>query len=73
MNQYGDFFYKQSGELVFTVTNPLTITSITTAVCDPDGEPAVLSPNSCVLYKIVKANNARSDIVQQIQEQAQQK
>jgi hypothetical protein len=72
MNQYGDFFYKQSGELVFTVTNPLTITSITTAVCDPDGEPAVLSPNSCVLYKIVKANNARSDIVQQIQEQAQQ-
>jgi len=72
MNQYGDFFYKQSGELVFTVTNPLTITSITTAICDPDGEPAVLSPNSCVLYKIVKKNNARSDIIQQIAQQAQQ-
>lgn len=72
MNQYGDFFYKQSSELVFNVTNPLTITSITTAICDPDGEPAVLSPNSCVLYKIVKNNNARSDIIQQIAQQAQQ-
>ena len=72
MNQYGDFFYLQSSELVFNVTNPITITSITTAVCDPDGQPAILSPNSCVLYKIVKKNNARSDIVQQIAQMAQQ-
>ncbi len=68
MNQYGDFFYHQSNQLIFTVTNPITITEIKTQVCDPDGDLAQISPNSVVLYKIIKKNDARHDIGQQIQE-----
>jgi len=68
MNQYGDFFYAQSSELVFTITNPITITSIKTQVCDPDGDLAQISPNSVVMYKITKKNTARSDIAAQIQQ-----
>ena len=67
-NQYGDFFYSQASELIFTVTNPVTITEINTQICDPEGDIANVSPNSVVFYQITKNNMARHDIAQQIQE-----
>ena len=62
--QYGDFFYG-SDNLVFTVTHPRTITSVTTVITDPSGEKSKLSPNSAVLYKIQKAK-VQQDIVSQV-------
>ena len=62
--QYGDFFYGEDS-LIFTVTKPRTITSVTTVITDPSGEKSKLSPNSAVLYKIQK-NKVQQDIVQQV-------
>lgn len=62
--QYGDFFYGEDS-IVFTVTRPRTITSITTVISDPSGELSKLSPNSAVLYKIQK-NKIQQDIVGQV-------
>ena len=67
MNQYGDFFYSGgAGQIVFTITQSRTITEIKTQICDPSGEPAVLSPNSCVMYKVIKNNNANLNVIQDI-------
>jgi len=62
--QYGDFFYGEDS-LIFTVTKPRTITSVTTVITDPSGEKSKLSPNSAVLYKIQK-NKVQQDIVGQV-------
>tara|TARA_R110000787_G_scaffold60705_1_gene137676 strand:+ start:302 stop:4384 length:4083 start_codon:yes stop_codon:yes gene_type:complete len=63
--QYGDFFYGAQGP-EFTNTNPRTITSVITQICDPDGTAAGLSPNSCIMYKIVKANNTPLSIIEEV-------
>ena len=60
--QYGDFFYGSS-DIEFTNTYPRTITQITTQICDPSGQPSKLSPNSAVMYKIVKQNNVNLNVV----------
>lgn len=63
--QYGDFFYGTS-QLTFTNTFPRTITTVKTQICDPNGELANISPNSAVMYRIQKQNNASLDIVDQV-------
>ena len=74
MNQYGDFFYSGGpGQVEFTATNSRTITEIKTQICDPSGEPARLSPNSCVIYKITKINNANLNVIQDIIAEQQKK
>tara|TARA_R110001592_G_scaffold47232_5_gene149849 strand:+ start:1891 stop:4863 length:2973 start_codon:yes stop_codon:yes gene_type:complete len=74
MNQYGDFFYSGgAGQIEFTVTQGKTITEVKTQICDPSGAPAILSPNSCVMYKIIKTNNANLNVIQDIMAQQQKK
>lgn len=74
MNQYGDFFYSGgAGQLSFTATQQKVITEVKTQICDPSGEPAILSPNSCVMYKIIKRNNANLNVIGDIIAEEQQK
>ena len=74
MNQFGDFFYSGGpGQIEFTATQSKTITEVKTQICDPSGAPAVLSPNSCVIYKIIKTNNANLNIIQDIINSEQKK
>jgi len=74
MNQYGDFFYSGgAGQITFTITQKKTITEVKTQICDPSGEPAILSPNSCVMYKIIKNNNANLNVIGDIIAQEQKK
>ena len=63
--QYGDFFYGSS-DIEFTNTFPRSITQVSTQICDPSGKPAKLSPNSAVMYKIVKQNNTNLNIIQDV-------
>jgi len=74
MNQYGDFFYSGGpGQIEFTATTSKTITEIKTQICDPSGEPARLSPNSCVMYKVTKMNYANLNVIQDILAQEKNK
>ena len=61
--------------MAFTITNPITITDITTAICEPNGRFAKVNENSAVIYKITKSKNtSQFNIVQQIlQEQIAKK
>ncbi len=50
----GDFFIGGDDSISFTVTKPKVITSITTAITDPDGSFARVDENSAVIYRVSK-------------------
>ncbi len=62
----GDFFYTGDSSVDFTVTKSKPITSITTAITDPDGTFSELNDNSAVLYKIQKAGQLPLNILAEI-------
>jgi hypothetical protein len=67
MNGDGDYYFTEGGGMAFTITNPITITDITTAICEPSGRLAKVNENSAVIYKITKSQNtSKFNIVQQI-------
>ena len=71
-SQYGDYYYA-TDETQFTITYPRTITKITTIITDPSGKTSNLSPNSAVLYKIIKAKASNQNILQQVLQATQPK
>mgnify|MGYP003109047170 CR=1 FL=1 len=56
INSDKDYLETTLGE-VFTVTEPMKFSSITTAICDPDGTLSLLDQGSAVIYKIAKNDN----------------
>tara|TARA_Y100001963_G_scaffold160280_1_gene270267 strand:+ start:3605 stop:7720 length:4116 start_codon:yes stop_codon:yes gene_type:complete len=56
INADKDYLETSVGE-VFTVTEPMKFSSITTAICDPDGTLSLLDQGSAVIYKIAKNDN----------------
>ena len=61
-------FVQIEGSETFTITEPTTFSSITTAICDPDGSLALIDDASAVIYKITKKGNLEDfDILSQIQ------
>jgi hypothetical protein len=64
--QYGDFYFGSETNTIFTITYPRTITSVKTQICDPSGKPSNLSPNSAVIYKVVKAKISNYNIVDEV-------
>ena len=72
MNGDGDYYFTENAGMAFTITNPITLTTITTAICDPNGRLANVNENSAVIYKITKQENTgKFDIVNQILQQEQ--
>ena len=53
INGEGDYYFTDSGGMSFTITNPITITDITTAICDPDGSLSKVNDNSAVIYLFI--------------------
>ena len=67
INGVSDYFFTDGGGMAFTITNPITITDITTAICEPSGRLAKVNENSAVIYKITKSRNtSQFNIIQQI-------
>lgn len=75
INGVSDFYFTDGGGVALTITHPITLTDVTTAICDPSGKLANVDDNSAVIYKVSKnKNTSRFDIVKQIMEaQNQQK
>ena len=66
INGDGDYYFQQDNPLQFTITNPKTITSITTHICDPEGNSAQLNRDSCVMYRIDKRINSTLTPVEEL-------
>jgi len=70
----GDFFFFNSNVVQFTITKPITLTSIKNSIHDPDGSFANVNEDSSVIYKIQKNRNlADLDILSQILQNRNQK
>ena len=60
----GDFFISQDSSLEFTMTRAKPLSTITTAICDPDGSFSRVDDNSAVIYKVQRQNQLPMNLVQ---------
>tara|TARA_Y100000592_G_scaffold100723_1_gene182279 strand:+ start:7340 stop:10639 length:3300 start_codon:yes stop_codon:yes gene_type:complete len=67
INGYGDFYFANENQLVFTATQRKTITDITTSIHYPDQSFAEVNTDSAVIYKISRNQIAQSDILSELQ------
>ncbi len=67
INADKDFVQFNGGSEIFTITTPLSFSSITTAITDSDGRLTELDDGSVVIYKITKNDNLQNyDVLSQI-------
>lgn len=70
----GDFFFFTANSIQFTVTKPMTITSIKNSIHDPDGSFSTVNDDSSIIYQIQKTKNlANLDVLSQILQNKKQK
>ena len=62
----GDFYISQSSELTFTVTKPQILTAIKVAICDPDGDYAILNDRSSVIFKLTRDRQIDTKVAQDV-------
>ena len=60
----GDYFTSQDSSLEFTMTRSKPLSTITTAICDPDGSFSRVDDNSAVIYKVQRQNQLPMNLVQ---------
>ena len=72
INGAGDFYTQEESSLMFTVTRPLKLASITCSIHDPDGSFAECSEQSTVMFKIQKTRNVTYNVIQEIIQEQQQ-
>ena len=64
----GDYFFGNPSGLVFTITKPTMLSSITTSIHDPTGEYANVDDTSAVIYKVQKNVVTDTTILQELLE-----
>ena len=66
INGDGDFYFQQESPLVFTITKPLRLASITCSITDPDGSFANTNEQNTVLFKLVKNKQVTFNVLQEL-------
>jgi len=62
----GDFYISPTSELRFTITKPQIITAIKVAICDPNGEFAVLNDRSSVIFKLTRDRQIDPNVAKEV-------
>lgn len=62
----GDFYISPSSELTFTITKPQIVTAIKVAICDPDGEFAILNDRSSVIFKLTRDRQIDPNVAKEV-------
>ena len=57
INGYSDFFSQEQNQVNYTLTKPMTISTITTSIHDPDQKLATVDDHSSVIYKVTRNRN----------------
>ena len=67
-------FIQLEGSDVYTITEPMKFSSITTIITDPDGSLSLLDEGSAVIYKITKSDNiSRYNIIEDFKKMLSEK
>ena len=76
-NAIKDFFISSPSSITHTITRPVTLSSITTSITDPNGTPSRCSPNSIVIYRVTRtvdtSYNILGDLKRKLAELEEQK
>ena len=70
-NGFGDYYFQTANEIQFTITQPTTLSEVTTSIHDPDMTSARVDKNSCVLYLVQKQNSTNLNVVQTLLQENQ--
>ena len=70
-NGFGDYYFSGQSILVFTITQPTTLSFIRTEIFDADMSYAQVDKNSAVIYKVEKQVPQNLDLAQEILQAAQ--
>ena len=73
INGDGDFYFGQESSLVFTITKPLRIASLSVSIHDPDGSYARTSSQSTILFQVKKMRETQFNQVEQLLQQNKKK
>ena len=73
INGDGDFYFGQESSLVFTITKPLRIASLSVSIHDPDGSYARTSSQSTILFQVKKMRETQFNQVEQLLQQTKKK
>ena len=65
-NGFGDFYFSQESQMIFTITNPTTLSEIHTEIYNADMTPARCDRHSGIIYKIEKLVQSNPDLIQQL-------
>lgn len=71
-NSLKDFFISSPSSITHTITHPMTLSSITTRIDDPDGTASRCSPNSVVIYRITRSNDVSFNILGDLERKLQE-
>ena len=66
INGDGDYYFQESNDLVFTITNEKTISDITTSIHEPDGSFAQINRDSCVIYRVDRIIQSSLNPIQEL-------
>jgi hypothetical protein len=70
---YGDFYFSNQSDLIFTNTKSRMLTSITTSIHSPDQSFARVNGDSAVIYKITKQQPAVTNVVAELLQEMNKK
>ena len=59
----GDFFVGGEDSVEFTITRQKPLSTITTAICDPDGSFSRVDDNSAIIYKVQRQTQLPVNLV----------
>lgn len=70
---YGDFYFSNQSDLIFTNTKERMLTDITTSIHSPDQSYARVNGDSAVIYKITKQQPAETNVVAELLQEMNKK
>jgi hypothetical protein len=68
MHPEGDFYFGTESSIQFTITKPTVISSVDVSIHDPNGDYALVSNNSAVIFKIEKRITTSFNVAREIVE-----
>lgn len=73
MNPQSDYFFGTESSLLFTITKPTILSSVSVSIHDPDGTYASTSKKNSIVFKIQRQRTLSLNIAQQIKEDIEKK
>ena len=69
----GDFYITPESDIMFTITKPTRLSSVSVSITEPDGTPAPISERSSVIFKLQRTRTLNTQLAREVFEQFAEK